>query len=81
MLPARKPVARVLGTTGLLTSLRVAERNLQEENAAETDCRPVWKQALEGWNVEQSAQVLEWQAEAEKRGLERGKAEAKMDAP
>ena len=45
-----------------------------------TDCRPVWKQALEGWNVEQSAQVLEWQAEAEKRGLARGKAEAKMDA-
>ena len=129
----------VLGTTGLRTCLRVAERNLQEENAAETlaqiadgrtapcllpliplmqrgaeigiierwkewaqaepdarrradyaglalvfadltDCRPVWKQALEGWNVEQSAQVLEWQAEAEKRGLARGKAEAKMDA-
>ena len=29
-----------------------------------TDCRPVWKQALEGWNVEQSLQVLEWQAQA-----------------
>ena len=29
-----------------------------------TDCRPVWKQALEGWNVEQSIQVLEWQAQA-----------------
>jgi hypothetical protein len=28
-----------------------------------TDCRPVWKQALEGWNVEQSLQVLEWQAQ------------------
>ena len=27
-----------------------------------TDCRPAWKQALEGWNVEQSVQVLEWQA-------------------
>src|SRR4029077_20958072 len=29
-----------------------------------TDCRPVWKQALEGWNMEQSMQVLEWQAQA-----------------
>src|SRR5205807_812664 len=45
-----------------------------------TDCRPAWKQALEGWNVEQSLQVLEWQAEAEKRGLARGKAEAKVEA-
>ena len=43
-----------------------------------TDCRPLWKQALEGWNVEQSLQVLEWQAEAEKRGLARGQAEAKV---
>jgi hypothetical protein len=41
-----------------------------------TDCRPAWKSALEGWNVEVSQQVLEWQAEAEKRGLRRGKAEA-----
>src|SRR5437016_12304960 len=45
-----------------------------------TDCRPAWKQALEGWNVEQSLQVLEWQAEAEKRGLARRKAEAKVEA-
>jgi len=44
------------------------------------DCRPAWQQALEGWNVEQSLQVLEWQAEAEKRGLARGKAEAKAEA-
>ncbi len=29
-----------------------------------TDCHPQWKQALEGWNVKQSVQVLEWQAEA-----------------
>jgi hypothetical protein len=25
---------------------------------------PIWKQALEGWNVQQSQQVLEWQREA-----------------
>src|SRR5262249_22124169 len=36
-----------------------------------TDCRPLWKRALQGWNVEQSQQVLEWQAIAEKRGLAR----------
>jgi hypothetical protein len=40
-----------------------------------SDCRPPWKQALEGWNVEQSQQVLEWQAIAEKRGKAEGKAE------
>jgi hypothetical protein len=32
----------------------------------------LWRNALEGWNVRQSMQVLEWQAEAEKRGEERG---------
>ena len=26
--------------------------------------RPVWRQALEGWNMQVSQQVLEWQAEA-----------------
>jgi hypothetical protein len=41
-----------------------------------TDCRPQWKKALEGWNVEQSRQVLEWQAIAEKRGKVEGKAES-----
>lgn len=45
-----------------------------------TDCRPLWKQALEGWNVEQSQQVLEWQAEAEKRGAAKGKAEGKAES-
>lgn len=29
---------------------------------------PVWKQALEGWSMKQSEQVLEWQAEARKEG-------------
>jgi hypothetical protein len=125
----------ILGTTGPRTCLGVTERNLREEDAADTvariadgriarcllpfiplmrhggertiigrwkaiaqaepdarrradyaglalvfaeltDCRPVWKRELEGWNVEQSLQVLEWQAEAEKRGLTRGKVEA-----
>jgi hypothetical protein len=32
-----------------------------------TDFRPLWKRELEGWNVEQSQQVLEWQAAAAKR--------------
>jgi hypothetical protein len=44
-----------------------------------TDCRPQWKRALEGWNVEQSQQVLEWQAIAEKRGKTEGKAEGKVE--
>jgi hypothetical protein len=116
----------VLGASGLRTCLTVAERNLRDEDAAETlariaagvvarcllpfiplmhggaevaiikrwkevaqaepdsrrpadyaglalvfaeltDCRPAWKQALEGWNVEVSLQVLEWQADAAKR--------------
>ncbi len=42
-------------------------------------CRDVWKQALEGWNMEQSQQVLEWQAEAEKRGWVRGRAEGRAE--
>jgi hypothetical protein len=41
-----------------------------------TDCRHIWQRLLEGWNVEQSMQVLEWQEQAEKRGLARGRAEA-----
>jgi hypothetical protein len=38
-----------------------------------------WQQALEGWNVEQSQQVLEWQAKARKEGRVEGKAEGKAD--
>ena len=33
-----------------------------------------WKQALEGWNVQTSQQVLEWQAEALQRGRAEGRA-------
>jgi hypothetical protein len=39
----------------------------------------LWKQALEGWNVETSQQVLEWQAEALQRGLTEGKAKGKAE--
>lgn len=35
--------------------------------------RPAWRQALGGWNVVQSPQVLEWMAEGEVRGELRGK--------
>jgi hypothetical protein len=31
--------------------------------------RPLWQQALEGWNVKTSQQVLEWQAEARQSDL------------
>ena len=31
------------------------------------DCHAPWHEALKGWNVKQSKQVLEWQAEAELR--------------
>lgn len=42
-----------------------------------TKCHPAWQQALEGWNVEISQQVLEWQAQAEKRGRAAGKVEGR----
>ncbi|HBI46404.1 MAG TPA: hypothetical protein DDY78_26665 [Planctomycetales bacterium] len=43
--------------------------------------RAVWKEALEGWNMKVSQQVLEWQAEARQEGLmegEIGQARAKL---
>jgi hypothetical protein len=40
-------------------------------------CRAVWKKALEGWNVQVSQQVLEWQAEARQEG-ETTQARAKL---
>jgi hypothetical protein len=33
-----------------------------------TGCRAVWKEALEGWNVQVSQQVLEWQDKARQEG-------------
>jgi hypothetical protein len=44
-----------------------------------TDCNQIWAQALEGWNMELSIQVLKWQAEAEKRGKLEGKIEGKIE--
>lgn len=37
-----------------------------------------WRKALEGWNVRQSMQVLEWQAEARKEGREEGREEGTL---
>jgi hypothetical protein len=37
--------------------------------------REVWQSGLEGWNVEVSQVVLEWEAKGEARGEARGKAE------
>ena len=45
-----------------------------------SDCRQAWKEALEGWNVEQSVQVLEWQAEAKAQGKAETKAEDVLHA-
>jgi hypothetical protein len=39
-------------------------------------CRKEWKEALKGWNMEESQQVLEWIAEGEARGEARGEANA-----
>ena len=36
--------------------------------AEAANCRPVWQQALQGFNVIQSQQVLEWMAEGEVKG-------------
>jgi hypothetical protein len=41
--------------------------------AEAANCRPAWRQALQGWNVVQSQQVLEWMAEGETRGEIKGK--------
>jgi hypothetical protein len=38
--------------------------------------RDIWKQALKGWNIMQSQQVLEWQAEARAEGEAKGRATA-----
>jgi hypothetical protein len=37
-----------------------------------TGCRAVWKEALEGWNVQVSQQVLEWQDKARQEGRQEG---------
>lgn len=38
-----------------------------------------WRQALEGWNVKQSPQVLEWQAQARREGRVEGQAEGRLE--
>jgi hypothetical protein len=40
---------------------------------------PLWRQALEGWNVRESPQVLEWQAQARNEGRTEGRAEGKLE--
>jgi hypothetical protein len=42
--------------------------------------RDVWKQALQGWNMIQSQQVLEWQAEARVQGKAEGNVEGTVNA-
>lgn len=43
-------------------------------------CRKEWKEALRGWNVEESQQVLEWIAEGEAKGEARGEAKGQAEA-
>jgi hypothetical protein len=40
---------------------------------------PAWRKALEGWNVRQSQQVLEWQEEARKEGRQEGRQEGLVE--
>lgn len=42
--------------------------------ADRADTRAAWQQALEGWSVTESPQVLLWQEEARRRGMAEGKA-------
>jgi hypothetical protein len=42
-------------------------------------CREAWKQALKEWNMIQSQQVLEWQAEGEVKGQVKGRAESLLE--
>src|SRR5206468_552271 len=44
-----------------------------------TGCRAQWKEALKEWNMEQSLQVLEWQAQGEARGEIKGELRALRD--
>ncbi len=41
-------------------------------------CHAVWNEGLRGWNVQQSKQVLEWQAEALKRGRAEGELKGEL---
>lgn len=40
---------------------------------------PAWREALKGWNVRQSQQVLEWQEEARREGRQQGLAEGRAE--
>jgi hypothetical protein len=42
--------------------------------------RETWAKALEGWNVTESMQVKEWQAQALQHGLEKGKLVGRIQA-
>jgi len=44
--------------------------------AEAANCRAIWQQALQGWNVIQSQQVLEWMAEGEAKGKVEGKVDS-----
>jgi hypothetical protein len=44
-----------------------------------TNAPHLWRQALEGWNMRQSMQVLEWQAEARQEGKAEGRLEGKIE--
>jgi hypothetical protein len=50
-------------------SLRLGYAGLALVLAELTGFKSEWQKALEGWNVRQSQQVLEWQAEARVEGM------------
>jgi hypothetical protein len=52
---------------------RRADLGLALVFAEKTHCEEKWKKALEGYNVTESKQVKEWQAEALDRGLSQGR--------
>ena len=41
-------------------------------------CRPAWKEALQGWSMVESQQVLEWIAEGEVKGRAEGEAKGEI---
>ena len=50
-------------------------------NIAElTNCQEVWHKALEGWDMQESQLVKEWEDKARREGEARGKAEGKAEA-
>jgi hypothetical protein len=86
------PLMQGGGTPGIITEwLRLASLETDDRRkgdygglalvfAEAAGVQPAWRQALTGWNMIQSQQVLEWMAEGKVAGKREGKVEGKREA-